>query len=147
MQKHLEIHRSGLTISTDPERLDMDTVCDFLARAYWAKGRPRAATERAFASSLVFGLYDGTRQVGMARVVSDLAVFAYLCDFFIHEDYRGRGAGQWMLKTIFEYPDLKNMRRWMLATSDAHGLYARYGFNSPSQPETWMEWLRPFPEE
>ncbi|MEW5939723.1 MAG: GNAT family N-acetyltransferase [Chloroflexota bacterium] len=147
MQKYFETQRGNLTISTDPARLDMDAVCDFLSRAYWAKGRSRAVTERAFAHSLVFGLYEGTRQIGLARVVSDFAIFAYLCDFFIHEDYRGRGVGQWMLKTIFEYPDLKTIRRWMLATSDAHTLYARYGFKSPGQPETWMEWLRPFPEE
>ena len=147
MQKHFEIQRDGWTISTDPARLDMDAVCDFLSRAYWAKGRPRAATERAFANSLVFGLYEGTRQIGMARVVSDFAIFAYLCDFFIHEDYRGRGAGQWMLQTIFAHPDLKDMRRWVLATNDAQGLYARYGFTQVSHPETWMEWLRPFPGE
>ena len=147
MPNYFESRRDHLTISTDPTRLDMDAVCDFLARAYWAKGRPRAATERAFVNSLVFGLYNGTRQIGMARVVSDFAIFAYLCDFFIHEDYRGHGVGQWMLQTIFDHPDLKGMRRWMLATSDAHGLYARYGFQSPGRPETWMEWLRPFPEE
>ena len=147
MSNYFESQRDNLTLSTDPARLDMDAVCDFLSRAYWAKGRPRAATERAFARSLVFGLYDGARQVGIARVVSDFAIFAYLCDFFIHEDYRGRGVGKWLLDTIFTHPELKTVRRWMLATSDAHELYARYGFKSPGQPEIWMEWLRPFPEE
>ena len=147
MQKYFEVHRDNLLISMDPTRLDFDAICDFLARAYWAKGRPRAATERAFAHSLVFGLYEGPRQIGMARVVSDFAVFAYLCDFFIHEDFRGRGAGKWMLQTVIEYPELKNVRRWALATRDAHGLYARYGFKAPDDPNLWMEWLRPFPEE
>ncbi|MEK7846536.1 MAG: N-acetyltransferase, partial [Nitrospinota bacterium] len=80
MQKYFETQRNGLTLSTDPARLDMDAVCDFLARAYWAQGRPRERTERAFTHSLVFGLYDGARQIGMARVVSDFAIFAYLCD-------------------------------------------------------------------
>jgi len=147
MQKLFEAQRDNLTISTDPARLDMDDVCDFLSRAYWAQGRPREKTERAFANSLVFGLYEGARQIGIARVVSDFAIFAYLCDFFIHENYRGRGMGKWMLETIFESPDLKSVRRWMLATHDAHGLYAQYGFKTPDRPENWMEWLRPFPEE
>jgi GNAT superfamily N-acetyltransferase len=147
MQILFETHRDGLTISTDPARLDLDAICDFLTRAYWAKGRPREATERAYAHSLVFGLYDGSRQIGVARVLSDTAIFAYLMDVFVHEDYRGRGLGKWLIETIFEYPDLKNVRRWMLATSDAHELYARYGFKSPSQQDSWMEKLKPFPNE
>jgi GNAT superfamily N-acetyltransferase len=147
MQSYFETQRAGLTISTDPARLDMDAICDFLARSYWSKGRPRAVTERGYANSLVFGLYDGTRQIGMARVVSDYAIFAYLLDVFVHEDYRGRGLGKWLIETVFDAPDLKNIRRWMLSTSDAHELYARYGFKSPGQPDSWMEWLRPFPEE
>jgi GNAT superfamily N-acetyltransferase len=94
MQILFETHRDGLTISTDPARLDLDAICDFLTRAYWAKGRPREATERAYAHSLVFGLYDGSRQIGVARVLSDTAIFAYLMDVFVHEDYRGRGLGK-----------------------------------------------------
>lgn len=147
MPKYFETHRDGLTISTDSARLDFDAVCDFLTRAYWAKGRPREATERAYANSLVFGLYDGSRQIGVARVVSDFAIFAYLMDVFVHEDFRGRGLGKWLLETIFAYPELKNVRRWMLATSDAHELYARYGFKSPSQPDLWMERVKPFATE
>jgi GNAT superfamily N-acetyltransferase len=147
MQPLFESHRDGLTISTDPARLDFDAICDFLTRAYWARGRPREATERAYAHSLVFGLYDGSRQIGVARIVSDYAIFAYLMDVFIHEDHRGRGLGKWLLETILEYPDLKNVRRWMLATSDAHELYARYGFKSTRQPELWMERLKPFAGE
>lgn len=147
MQKIFETHRDGLTISTDPTRLDFDVVCDFLSRAYWAKGRPRDATERAYAHSLVFGLYHGPRQIGVARVLSDHAIFAYLMDVFVHEDYRGRGLGKWLIETILSHPELKNVRRWMLATSDAHELYARYGFQVPSQPGLWMERLKPFPGE
>ena len=147
MQKYYESQRGGFTISADPARLDFDAICDFLTRAYWAKGRPREATERAYAHSLVFGLYDGSRQIGVARVLSDTAIFAYLMDVFVHEDYRARGLGKWLLETIFEHPDLKNVRRWMLATSDAHELYARYGFKSPSHPDSWMERLKPFPGE
>jgi GNAT superfamily N-acetyltransferase len=147
MPEYFESQRDEFLISTDPARLDFDSVCDFLRRAYWAQGRPRAATERAYAHSLVFGLYDGSRQIGVARVLSDFAIFAYLMDVFVHEDYRGRGLGKWLLETIFEYPELKYVRRWMLATSDAHELYACYGFKSPSQPDSWMEKLKPFPEE
>lgn len=147
MQDYFETHLNGLTISTDPARLDMDAICEFLTRSYWAQGRPRAVTERAYAHSLVFGLYEGTRQIGMARVVSDFAIFAYLMDVFVHEDYRGRGVGKWLIGTVFEYPDLKNIRRWMLATRDAHELYARYGFKAPGEPEFWMERMRPFPGE
>ena len=147
MQKIFEVHREGLTISTDAARLDMDVICDFLTRAYWAKGRPRAATERAYQNSLVFGLYAGPRQVGVARVVSDFSIFAYLMDVFVHEDYRGRGLGQWLVATVLDHPDLKNVRRWMLATSDAHELYATFGFQVISDPRGWMERLRPFEGE
>ena len=147
MQKYFEVHRDNLMISTDPARLDMDAICDFLSRAYWAQGRPRAATERAYAHSLVFGLYDGARQIGMARVASDFSVFAYLMDVFVHEDYRGHGAGTWLLETVFDYPDLKNVRRWMLATNDAHELYARFGFKVLEDAAKWMDRIRPFPEE
>ena len=147
MPEIFESHRDGFVISTDPARLDFDAICDFLTRAYWAQGRPRAATERAYAHSLVFGLYAGSRQIGVARVVSDTVIFAYLMDVFIHEEYRGRGLGKWLVETIFSHPDLKNVRRWMLATSDAHELYARYGFKSINDPALWMERLKPFPEE
>jgi GNAT superfamily N-acetyltransferase len=147
MSQLIETHRDGLTISTDPKRLDLEVICDFFTRAYWAKGRPRARTERALANSLVFGVYDGARQVGLARVITDFSIFAYLCDVFIHEEYRGRGVGKWLLETVFSHPDLAGLRRWTLATSDAHGLYRRYGFDGLGDPGTWMERVRPFPEE
>ena len=148
MPNYFEAQRGNITISTDPARLDMDAICDFLTRAYWAQGRPRAATERAYANSLVFGLYDGTRQIGVARVVSDFAVFAYLMDVFVHEDYRGQGIGAWALDIVLhQYPDLQNVRRWMLATEDAHELYARFGFKILKDATKWMNWIRPFPEE
>jgi len=147
MPNYFEVQRDNFTISTDPARLDMDAICDFLSRAYWAKGRPRAATERAYDHSLVFGLYDGTRQIGVTRVVSDFSVFAYLMDVFVHEEYRGKGIGAWLLETVFNYPDLKNVRRWMLTTRDAHELYARFGFKILDDASKWMDRIRPFPEE
>ena len=147
MPQLLIAHKDKYTISTDPARLDMDAICDFLTRAYWAKGRPRERTERAIANSLVFGVYDGNRQIGLARVVSDYAVFAYLCDVFIHEEYRARGIGKWLMQTVMGHPDLQGLRRWTLATSDAHGLYRQFGWDALQSPEKWMEILRPFPGE
>jgi GNAT superfamily N-acetyltransferase len=146
MTKFLETHRGRFTISADPARLDMDAICDFLTRAYWAKGRPRQRTERAVKNSLVFGVYDGGRQIGLARVVTDYAIFAYLCDVFIHEDYRARGLGKWLMETIVNHPELKDIRRWLLVTNDAHGLYEKYGFTLIPDPEHWMQNFRPFSE-
>ena len=147
MKKFLEVRRDSLLISTDPARLDLDLICDFLVRAYWSTGRPRERTERALANSLVFGMYEGERQIGLARVVSDYAIFAYLCDVFIHEEYRGRGLGKWLIETVLSHPDLKGLRRWTLATRDAHGLYRQYGFEALTEPERWMEIFSPFPGE
>ena len=147
MSQFLEVHKDKYTISTDPARLDIDAICDFLTRSYWAKARPRERTERAFANSLVFGVYDGDRQVGMARVVSDYAIFAYLCDVFIHEEYRAHGLGKWLIETVLDHPDLRGMRRWVLATSDAHELYRQFGWDALGKPDNWMEMFRPFPEE
>ena len=147
MSKYFEAHRDHYLISTDPAQLDIDIICDFLTRAYWAKGRPRERTEQALKHSLVFGLYDGSRQIGLARVVSDYTIFAYLCDVFIHEDYRGHGLGKWLIQTILNHPDLEGLRRWELVTNDAHGLYKQYGFTSIEDPEHWMQLLRLYPGE
>ena len=147
MPQLLETHKDNFTISTDPARLDLDAICDFLTRAYWAKGRPRERTERAIGNSLVFGLYDGDKQIGLARVVSDYAVFAYLCDVFIHEEYRAQGLGKWLMQTVMSHPDLQGLRRWTLATRDAHELYRQFGWEDLQSPANWMEILRPFPGE
>ena len=149
MPQIVEVHRKNFTISTDPARLDMDAIVDFLTRAYWAKGRPRERTERAIANSLVFGLYDGgfVKQIGLARVVTDYAVFAYLCDVFIHEDYRAHGLGKWLMETIHSHPDLQGLRRWALATRDAHELYRQFGWQDLENPDSWMEMFHPFAGE
>src|SRR5258706_14673706 len=147
MPQLLETQKDDYTISTDPARLDMDVICDFLTRAYWAAGRPRERTERAFANSLVFGLYDGNKQIGLARVVSDYAIFAYFCDVFIHEEYRAHGLGKWLIETVMSHPDLQGLRRWILATRDGHELYRHFGWNGLLNPETWMEVLLPFPDD
>ena len=134
----LETHRENLTISTDPARLDLDAITDMLSRAYWAKGRTREVIARYVQHSLVFGVYDGPRQVGLARIVSDYTTFAWLCDVFIHEDYRGHGLGKWLMETIHSHPDLQGLRRWLLATRDAHGLYQQFGWTLLDHPERWM---------
>lgn len=147
MPQILETQRDQFTISTDPAWLDIDAVCDFLTRAYWANTRPREYTERAIQNSLVFGVYEGDKQIGVARVVTDYSIFAYLCDVFIHEDYRTHGLGKWLIQTIMEHPDLKDMRRWVLVTKDAHGLYQQFGFTSIEDPEHWMQLFKRFSEE
>lgn len=147
MSQVFETQRDQFIISTDPARLDIDAICDFLTRAYWANTRPRERTERAIQNSLVFGVYDGDKQIGVARVVTDYSIFAYLCDVFIHEDYRAHGLGKWLIQTIIEHPDLKDMRRWVLVTNDAHGLYQQFGFMTIEDPERWMQSFRRFPEE
>jgi len=147
MPRILEVHRENFTISTDPARLDSDAIAEMLTRAYWARGRPRERVDRALANSLVFGLYDGKKQIGLARVISDYAIFAYLCDVFIHEDYRAQGLGKWLMQTIHSHPDLQGLRRWTLATRDAHSLYSRFGWTSLNDPNSWMEILNPFEGE
>ena len=147
MPQILEVHKDRFTISTDPSRLDMDAIVDLLQHAYWAVGRPREKTEHAYQNSLVFGVYDGDKQIGMARVVTDYAIFAYLCDVFIHEDYRTQGLGKWLMRTIMDHPDLADMRRWLLVTNDAHGLYSQYGFTTIQDPEHWMQLFKRYPGE
>lgn len=147
MPQIIEVKKDNFTISTDPSRLDVDAIADMLTRAYWALGRPRERTERALANSLVFGVYDGDKQIGLARIVSDYAIFAYLCDVFIHEDYRALGLGKWLMETVKSHPDLQGLRRWVLATHDAHELYKQYGFTPLENPQNWMEILNRFSGE
>jgi len=139
MPEIIESHRDTLLISTDPSRLDLNAISDMLSRAYWAKNRTREVITRSMQNSLVFGVYDSDRQIGLARVVTDHATFAWLCDVYILEEYRGRGIGKWLMETILARPDLQGMRRFLLATRDAHELYSRYGFTPLHNPSRWME--------
>ncbi len=141
----LETKRDGFAISTDPSRLDVDAVERLARSSYWALGRPRDSIERSLRNSLCFGLYEtqSARQIGLTRVVTDYATFAWLCDVIIEEEHRGKGLGTWMMDTVFEHPDLRDVGRWILATQDAHGLYRRYGFTPAAYPERWMERIRP----
>jgi GNAT superfamily N-acetyltransferase len=139
MPQVFETYRDRFTISTDLSRLDVDAIADMLSRSYWANTRTREQLERALSHSLVFGVYDNSRQVGLARIISDYAIFAYLCDLIIHEEYRGQGLGKWLLESVHNYPDLQGLRRWTLVTRDAHGLYTQFGWTSLNNPERWME--------
>jgi GNAT superfamily N-acetyltransferase len=138
MPQFLETHLDQFTISTDPSRLDVDAIADLLSRAYWAEGRTREMIARSLQHSLAFGVYDGARQIGLARVISDYTTFAYLCDVILHEDYRGQGLGKWLMATVHGHPDLRDVRRWLLATTDAHGLYRQFGWTPLEHPERLM---------
>ena len=135
-------------ICTDRTRLDRDLIHDFLSRqAYWCRGIPRATVERAIEGSLCFGAYASAAadapQVGFARVVSDRATFAYLCDVFVVTEYRGRGVGKALLAAIDAHADLQGLRRFLLFTADAYGLYQRFGFTPLQHPARGMERLNP----
>lgn len=136
----MELTRGELAISTDPGRIDLDVVHGFLAgESYWSLGIARERLARAIRHSLCFGLYEGERQIGFARVVTDRATFAYLCDVFLLEAYRGRGLGEWLMEAIGSHPDLAGLRRWLLVTRDAHPFYERLGWNRLERPEKYME--------
>ncbi len=138
-------YRSGeCVISTNRERLDLDVVHGFLTNCYWAKGIPREVVARSIEHSLCFGIYDGDgSQIGFARVVSDFATVAYLGDVFVLESHRGRGLSKWLMECVVQHPALQNLRRWILLTRDAHGLYSQFGFTSVQAPERYMELHRP----
>lgn len=138
-----EWQRGDYTISTDKQRLDINVIHGFLTRAYWSTGIPRETVERALEHSVSFGLYKGQEQIGLARVVTDYATFAYIADVFILEPYRGQGLSKWLMETIMAHPDLQGFRRWILTTKDAHGLYQQFGFNPPRFPERFLEILEP----
>ena len=134
-----ERRRSDLLVSTDRARLDIDLIHRVLAGTYWASGIPRDTVVRAIAGSIAFGLYEHGRQVGFARVISDLATYAYLADVFIIEECRGRGLGDWLVESIRLHPQLQGLRRFALITRDAGPLYARHGFAAPPEPSGYME--------
>ena len=138
----LEYHRPGFIISTDPDLLQPRIIHDYLChRSYWAKGISLADVERSLAHSLCYGVYTSppARQlIGLARVISDFTTFAYLSDLFILESHQGQGLGKWLVAVIVQNPDLQTVRRIVLDTADAHGLYAQFGFKANPNPEKTM---------
>ncbi len=130
---------ASIRISTDPADIDLDWLAPALAeRAYWSLGRSREVIERSVAHSLCFTALDGAQMVGFARVVTDEATFAWICDVFVDESVRGHGVGRRLMAAIVGDPRLQGLKRMLLATDDAHGLYAGFGFAPLAEPGKWM---------
>ncbi|MDX2114217.1 MAG: GNAT family N-acetyltransferase [Planctomycetota bacterium] len=140
-----ELREGEFLVSDERSLLDFGVVHGFLSECHWSKGIPRAVVEKAAANSVTFGVYatGGGRceQVGYARVVSDLATYAYVADVFVLEAWRGRGLSKLLMRAIVAHPELQGLRRWMLMTRDAHGLYAQFGFTGLVDPSRAMERL------
>jgi GNAT superfamily N-acetyltransferase len=137
--------KNGFAVSTDKNLIDFGTVYKYLSEdSYWAIGIPADRLKRAIENSLCFGIYKDNKQAGFARVVTDSATFAYICDVFILPDYRGLGLSKWLMQSIVEHSELQGLRRWSLATADAHGLYSQFGFTPLSKTQNWMEKFRPY---
>jgi GNAT superfamily N-acetyltransferase len=135
------VRRGEYRITTDRRDLDVRAIHGFLTQSYWSPGVPIGVVERAIANSLCFGVLHGLDQVGFARVITDRATFAYLCDVYVLEAHRGRGLSKWLLEVIRGHADLQGLRRFLLATRDAHGLYAQFGFTPLANPSRIMEVL------
>ena len=123
--------------------MDVDAIHAYLTRSYWCEGISKELVAKAMAGSLCFGLLEGLRQVGFARVVTDRATYAYLCDVYVLEEYQGRGLGTWLMRELMTHPDLQGLRRWGLVTRDAHRLYEKLGFTALANPPGHMEIARP----
>lgn len=135
----------GFSISTDKNLIEFDTVYHYLTNdSYWAQGITADRLTRAIENSTCFGVYQGSKQAGFARVVTDYATFAYICDVFILPVYRRLGLSKWLMQTIKEYPQFQGLRRWSLATLDAHGLYEQFGFSVLANAKRWMEIFTPY---
>ena len=134
-----EWRRGEYLISTDRSLLDPQVIHGYLSTSYWAAGVPEEVVGRSIENSFNFGVYRDEEQVGFARVVTDRATFAYLADVFVLEAHRGQGLGKWLVEVVLSHPDLQGLRRWMLATRDAHDLYRRYAFTELARPAIFME--------
>jgi GNAT superfamily N-acetyltransferase len=129
----------NITIASDPARLDVDAIHAFLTRSYWAKGVSRERVAKSIEGSLCFGAFDGERQIGFARVITDRVTFAYLCDVYVLEEHRGLGLGKRLVEAVRAHPDLLALRRFLLKTRDAHGLYEQFGFERVDDGRDFMQ--------
>jgi GNAT superfamily N-acetyltransferase len=137
--------KKGFSISTDQNLLDFDSIYNYLDKeSYWSKGVPVDKLRNAISNSICFGVYKENKQAGFARIISDKATFAYVCDLFILPAYRGAGLSKWLVQTVINHPELQGLRRWSLGTADAHGLYSQFGFTPITQPEIWMQIYKPY---
>jgi len=138
--KYRTVYKDGFCISTDPARLDVPAIHHFLStEAYWSKNIPLDRVKKSIANSLNFGIYFEEKQIGYARIISDYSSIAYLGDVYVLPEFRGRGLSKWLMLTIMDYPELQGLRRWILSTADAHGLYKQSGWKPVAYPERWME--------
>jgi GNAT superfamily N-acetyltransferase len=135
--------KDNFLISIDKYKLDLPYIHKFLTASYWAENIPIGTVRKSIEGSICFGVYHENRQIGFARVVSDLATFAYLADVFIDEEYRGLGLSKRLMQIILSHPDLQGLRRFLLATRDAHGLYAQFGFVPLTNVDRWMQIHQP----
>ncbi len=136
----LTIYNDEFCISTDKTKLDIDSIHEFLStKAYWCLNIPKATVQIAIQNSLCFGVYRNEKQIGFARVITDFSTVAYLGDVYILEEYRGKGLSKWLIETIMVHPNLQGLRRWILLTGDAHGLYRKFGWTDIADPSRWME--------
>jgi GNAT superfamily N-acetyltransferase len=135
--------REGFSVSCDPAKVEHAVVAGFLAESYWARGIPAETVRRSIEGSLCFALLAGDRQIGFARVISDRATIAYLGDVFVLPEFRGRGLGKWLVECVLAHPQLQGLRRWVLVTLDAHGIYREFGFRQLARPENFMELHNP----
>ncbi len=135
----MEWTKDDFIITTDKTKIDIAYVHRFLSYSYWAEGIPVETVERSIEGSLCFSVVYLNHQVGFARVITDEATFAYLADVFIDENFRGKGLGKWLVQTILSYPGLQGLRRFMLATKDAHDLYKQFGFEALNNTDRWMQ--------
>lgn len=131
---------NNFVLSTDKTLLNVELIHNFLSQSYWAKGRSLEAVKTTIEHSFCVGLYDNHHQVGFARVVSDHYIFAYIMDVFILDQYRGQGLGQYLMHYLLKESELKEVKKWMLGTKDAHGLYRKFGFTDIQSPELWMQY-------
>jgi N-acetylglutamate synthase-like GNAT family acetyltransferase len=131
--------KGEFSVTCDPDKQDIDVIHGFLSRSYWAKGISKETVRRSVEGSLCFALLHQDKQIGFARVISDFATVAYLGDVFVLEDFRGRGLSKWLMECVSSHPDLQGLRRWLLATADAHQLYEKFGFTALNKPQLFME--------
>lgn len=138
--KDIIVYKNDFCIATQRSKLDLKAIHQFLSEeAYWSKGIPFNTVVNAAQNSLNFGLYCNEKQIGYARIISDFTTIAYLGDVYVLPEFRGQGLSKWMMQTIQQHPDLQGLRRWILLTGDAHGLYRQFGFTALAAPERWME--------
>ena len=137
--QHFERIRGSYVLSSNPGRMDIAAIHNFLKSSYWSKDIPREIVERAVTNSLSFGIFHENEQIGFARVITDKATFAYLCDVYVLESYRGQGLGSWLMESVMQHPEMQSLRRFGLVTKDAHELYRRFGFSELKNPAGHME--------